>query len=63
MTNKNRIPQKRDNKTKASELRSQSVIATNTLKNMERNLDEIKLNKALGTDKSFSEIEKEKMKL
>lgn len=49
--------------TKASELRSQSVLATKQLTDIERNLDVMKMNKANKNDASFLEIEQEKQKL
>lgn len=48
--------------TKASELRSQSVMANKTLHDLDENLTAMKLNKAFRNDASFSEIEKEKQK-
>jgi len=49
--------------TKASELRSQSVMTNKTLNELDRNLDAMKMNKAFKNDASFSMIEKEKQKL
>jgi len=49
--------------TKASELRSRSVIAKKTLTEYEQGLDDLKTNGALRNDTSFSEIEREKQKL
>lgn len=50
-------------KTKASELRSQSVLTTKTLHDMDRNLDLMKVDKAHRNDHSFQQLEKEKQKL
>lgn len=49
--------------TKASELRSQSVMANKTLHDLDENLTAMKLNKAFRNDASFSEIEREKQKI
>ena len=49
--------------TKASELRSQSVMTNKKLNELDRNLDLMKMNKAFKNDASFSMIEKEKQKL
>ena len=49
--------------TKASELRSQSVMTNKKLTEIDRNLDAMKMNKALKNDASFSMIEKEKQRL
>lgn len=46
--------------TKASELRSQSVLTTKTLNDIDRNLNVMKMNKANKNEASFLEIEKEK---
>ena len=48
---------------KTSELRSQSVLTTKTLHDLDRNLDEMKMQKAFKNDQSFSQLEKEKQKL
>jgi hypothetical protein len=55
------IPRKTTNKT--SDLRSHSVIATKTLHDMERSLDQKRFEKAHRNDQSFSQIEKENYKL
>ena len=49
--------------TKASELRSQSVMTNKKLNEIDRNLDAMKMNKAFKNDASFSMIEKEKQRL
>lgn len=49
--------------TKASELRSQSVMTNKKLTEIDRNLDAMKMNKAFKNDASFSMIEKEKQRL
>lgn len=46
--------------TKTSELRSQSVLTTKTLNDIDRNLNVMKMNKANKNEASFLEIEKEK---
>lgn len=53
----------RINPTKASELRSQSVMTNKKLTDIDRNLDAMKMNKAFKNDASFSMIEREKQKL
>ena len=42
--------------TKASELRSQSVLTKKALDDIDQNLEEMKLNKAFRNDASFFEI-------
>jgi hypothetical protein len=49
--------------TKASEMRSRSVLANKALLDIDRNLDLIKMNKGHINDASFLEIEKEKARL
>jgi len=49
--------------TKASELRSQSVMTNKALQEMDKNLDMMKMLKSSKNDASFSAIEKEKQKL
>ena len=49
--------------TKASEMRSKSVLANKALLDIDRNLDLIKMNKGHVNDASFLDIEKEKHRL
>jgi len=49
--------------TKASELRSKSVLAHKALLDMDRNLDYIKMKKGYANEASFTDIEKEKARL
>jgi len=52
------------NPTKASELRSQSVLASKTLVDYERSLDTMKMSNAIRNEHTnFSEMEKEKQKI
>lgn len=60
---KHRVPQKANKPNKASELRSQSVLAAKTLHDLDRSLDQKRIEKAHRNDQSFSQIEKEKQKL
>lgn len=61
MDNKHKVPRKSlVPPTKASELRSQSVLTTKTLNDINRSLDQKRINKANRNDQSFSQIEKEK---
>ena len=46
--------------TKTSELRSQSVMTTKTLNDIDSRLNVLKMNKASKNEASFLEIEKEK---
>jgi len=49
--------------TKASELRSKSVLANKALHDIDSKLDLIKMNKGSMNEASFSEIEREKVRL
>ena len=63
MEHKKQMPTRVVSKTKASELRSQSVLTTKTLNDIDRNLDQMKVNKAYRNDKSFQQLESEQQKL
>ena len=63
MEHKKHLPSKLVSKTKASELRSQSVLTTKTLNDIDRNLDQMKINKAYKNDKSFQQLETEQQRL
>jgi hypothetical protein len=58
-----RFPTKRISKTKASELRSQSVLTHKTMQDMGKYMQQMRADKAHGNDRSLANLEMEKIKL